>query len=252
MDNSIKEAIIKCFLSFNNNDISKVVLTSRLILKQFNSDQRTLVVQELDKLVLEKLLQRVLGFDPDEYSENKDMYYSLTSNGVLEINHLYDIELKQNDTVKNIVGVIRALSDSEVVFIRLTDYKNTLTEIYKCYSYDCYNATIALCGKIMEIYLTEVLISFDIKIEIQNYDRNGMPTSVIKDLTLGQLYNLTKKISDNNKANFINPNYIELIKSFRNGSIHFNEKIPIPSKDQTEGILSFILDIVKRRLTYKW
>lgn len=129
---------------------------------------------------------------------------------------------------------------------KIDTYVGAINEMSKCYAINCYNAAISLCGKIIEIYLTDLLTQFKIKIELLINGRT------ITDLTLGQLYRLTEKLPKEEKNNYSNNHIIELIRSFRNGTAHYNENIPVPSVDQTEGIISFTLDILKRRIASNW
>ncbi len=250
MDNKGRDEVLKSFAMVNESDITQISLSTDEIKLRFKEDSHSKVDDILDGLVLDLMCLRTF-----EFSEEKDEYvdyYSLTKKGTITLKRLYGIEQNDNSKVENIYKVIHEFKISNINLERKSDYINALTEMSDCFSVDCYNATISLCGKIIEIYLTELLNHFQVKIERSFYDERYKNNRSTTDLTLGQLYRLTERLPDGEKATYINSQNIELIKLFRNGTVHYKEKIPIPSKDQTEGIISFTLDALKRRLSYNW
>lgn len=249
MDNKYREFVLKLFAKFNTNDINQVGLPlsniNNNLLNYFPNMTSVVNIEDvLDSLVLDNICCKENEYDEDW--GDWICYYYLTKKGVIELKRLYGLVLKDNGRIDNINQVINDFKNSNINPEKKVDYVNTLKEMSDCFSVDCYNATISLCGKIIEIYLTELLNHFQIKIGL--FINNRITT----DLTLGQLYRLTKQLPVDEKTTYINSQNIELIKSFRNGTAHYNEKIPIPSKDQTEGIISFTLDALKRRISYNW
>ncbi len=66
---------------------------------------------------------------------------------------------------------------------------------------------------------------------------------------LGKLIKLTK---DNKVKEYLDPALSEIarvISYSRNSAIHHNEKIPIPSREQTIMVIFAMKDVVQRNLT---
>ena len=115
------------------------------------------------------------------------------------------------------------------------DFIRTLEEIAICFQNECYIATITLCGKILEICLTDIL------------QRNNIDTTNIK-----MIGNLIRKVKDNVPIQYIDPSLESLsniISKSRNTAVHFNETIPIPSRDQAIMVIFATRDVVGRNLS---
>ena len=116
------------------------------------------------------------------------------------------------------------------------DFLKTLDEIRICFDEGCFIAAIALCGKILEVSLKEVLIrhSFD-------FDPNAM------------LGTLIRSIRERVPSEYIDPtllSIVDVIKKSRNTAIHSNERIPIPSRDQAIMVIFATRDVVRRNLSH--
>lgn len=239
----------------NNLDIS---IAEKEIYKLVPAELRNELDYVLRHLVLKNVFVREYLLPDIDGVLWADQYYILTETGrkeVLQFHNVNDADNK-NDlsnlfTVK-LKNTIEAIRNSQLSEIKRKDYAETLDEIMKCYSNGCNNATIALSGKMVEIYLNEILGHFSIKIEHFYYDKRMGKSVPTNDLTLGQLFQLTDEIPKDEKSFYIKKQAIDLIKSYRNGTAHFSEKIPVPSQGEAESILSLIIDIIERRLSYNW
>jgi len=103
------------------------------------------------------------------------------------------------------------------------DYVRTLDEIAICFNHDCYIATITLCGKILEISLTDIL------------QRNGIDTS--NDRMIGQLIHYAR---ENLNVTYIDNTFDDvarIISKSRNAAVHFNEQISVPTRDQAVMVI---------------
>jgi hypothetical protein len=103
------------------------------------------------------------------------------------------------------------------------DYVRTLDEIASCFNHDCYIATISLCGKILEISLTDIL------------QRNGIDTSNIR--MIGQLIHAAR---ENLNVSYIDNTLYDvarIISKSRNAAVHFNDQIPVPTRDQAMMVI---------------
>jgi hypothetical protein len=103
------------------------------------------------------------------------------------------------------------------------DYIRTLDEIAICFNHDCYIATISLCGKILEISLTDIL------------QRNAIDTSNIQ--MIGQLIHAAR---ENLNLRYIDNTLYDvarIISKSRNTAVHFNDGIPVPTRDQAMMVI---------------
>jgi hypothetical protein len=114
------------------------------------------------------------------------------------------------------------------------DFIRTLEEVAICFQHECYIATIALCGKILEVCLTDIL------------KRCNIDTANIK-----MLGNLIRKVKDSVPTQYLDPSLESIaliISKSRNTAIHFNETIPIPSRDQAIMVIFATRDVVNRNI----
>jgi hypothetical protein len=251
MLNELTESVLRLFAKANTGVIADVTFLEAEIINYFyRKYEKEMVITTLERMLLNGTLCCEVYFDKQylEYTNS----YSLTKQGVIEVRRLYGLEEQDNFKLNKIIDLIKEIQFSKMNEKTKEHYIKTLNEISDCFSVGCYNATIALCGKTIEIYLTEILRHFNIEIKRPYYDKKSMSTKFTSDLTLGQLFSITQDLPECQKTTYINSENIELIKKYRNGTVHFNEKIPVPSEDEAEGIISFTIDAIKRRLSYNW
>lgn len=115
------------------------------------------------------------------------------------------------------------------------DFLNTLHEISVCFRNDCYIASISLSGKVLEICLRDILDQNQVTLE--------------RTPTIGYL--LTR-IRQSVPDQYLDPsieNLAKIISLSRNTSVHYNEQIPIPSRDQAIMVIFAMRDLVNRHFT---
>lgn len=248
----IENQIFHLIADENEGDLSSIKIAAKEIRSIFPGDIQQDVQYVLNKLVLDGMLIRSFLTTMENDVDTNDFYFTPTEKGIQRTKEFFEVSDSRNQLIDRIENIILTFETSSLNEASKRNYILTLDEIRRCYLNKCFNAAIALCGKIIEVYLREVLYYFNVPIELSYDDKKTGKRTVITDLTLGQLYKLTNNIKDREKFLYIEPNTIELIKSFRNGVIHFSEKIPVPSEEQTEAIILFIIDIMNRRMNYMW
>ena len=117
------------------------------------------------------------------------------------------------------------------------DFLRTLEEIAVCFDTGCYIAAIALCGKILEVCLKEILIRHEI-----NFDPK---------LMIGMLINTINREVPTEYIDPTLPHIAAVINQSRITAIHAKEKIPIPSRDQAIMVIFATRDVVRRNVSYK-
>lgn len=244
----IRPLIYKYFVMSNNNDILHLRLEENEIIELFEQDKE-LVENELDKLILENKMHR--DYYDRLYSdvEKSGTYYQLRKDGLLDIFVQFKIDLKADDTTKSLREIIEEVESSNIDVVNKDKYIQTLNEILNTYIIQSYASTISMCGKTLEIFLTEYLKKYEPS--LLSSMLNGKLTEAF---TLGQLFNKARHDIRNksNSLDKITEKKIDLIITYRNGSVHFNEKIPIPSKEELTASINLVIDLVKRRLSNDW
>lgn len=145
------------------------------------------------------------------------------------------IEKPVNEVSKSVYDLVEICSQKQISSNYKDDFIKTLEEIAICFQNDCYIATITLCGKILEICLTDIL------------QRNNIDTTNIK-----MIGNLIKKVKDSMPEQYLDPTLIsvaDIISKSRNTAVHFNERIPIPSRDQAIMVIFATRDVVNRHFS---
>lgn len=139
-------------------------------------------------------------------------------NPVLLEKILSEIGGKPNDQVSNSVYDLIEICKAKPINPNYKDdFIKTLEEIAVYFGNKCYIATISLCGKILEICLIDIL------------QRNCIDTTNIR--MLGNMIRAVKNLP-NYHIDTVLENIANLISICRNSAIHFNQKIPTPSRDQ--------------------
>jgi hypothetical protein len=169
------------------------------------------------------------------YSLSDEGYKSANDENLFQ-NYISKLQEKPTNEISNSVRELIALAkEKEINTNYKDDFITTLNEIAICFDNECYIATIALSGKILEVTLTEIL------------RRNNI--NIGEKLMLGMLI---RKIKERNILEYIDPALPEIAKVIsysRNGAIHYNEKIPIPSREQAIMVIFAMKDVVQRNLS---
>lgn len=115
-----------------------------------------------------------------------------------------------------------------------SDFLKTLDEIRICFDEECFIAVIALCGKILEVCLKEVLLRHGI-----SPDPNAMVGPLIRS------------IRERLPTTYLDPalsNVVNIINTSRITAVHAKERIPVPSRDQAIMVIFATRDVVRRTL----
>lgn len=145
------------------------------------------------------------------------------------------LEKPINEVSKSVYDLIETCKNKEIRPNYKDDFLRTLEEIAICFQNDCYIATITLCGKILEICLTDIL------------QKNNIDTSGIR-----MIGNMIRAVKDNIPTQYLDPSLnsvADIISKSRNTAVHYNEQIPIPSRDQAIMVIFATRDVVNRHLT---
>jgi hypothetical protein len=112
------------------------------------------------------------------------------------------------------------------------DFVRTLEEIRLCFDHECYIATIALCGKVLEVCLKHRLLNAGIE-----FDPNSM---------IGRLLSLLRERLPNEYHDPSLSSVANIINVSRITAVHAREQIPIPSRDQTIMVIFATRDVARR------
>ena len=117
------------------------------------------------------------------------------------------------------------------------NFLKTLDEIRICFDEGCFIAAIALCGKILEVCLKEVLLRHGVQC-----DPNAMVGTLIRSIR--------ERVPDE----YIDPalsNVVNIINASRINAVHALERIPVPSRDQAIMVIFATRDVVRRNLSHQ-
>ena len=170
--------------------------------------------------------------------------YELTEQG----RNLSESEVELRRAVAELIGGPRSEVSEAVVSLReecsrasinpnyRDDFLRTLEEIQICFDDECFNATIGLCGKIMEVCLKVLLIRNGVQ-----FDPNSM---------MGPLL---KMIHEKVPGEYVDPSLghvANIVNASRITAVHAKEKIPVPSRDQAIMVVFAMRDAVRRNLSH--
>jgi hypothetical protein len=128
-----------------------------------------------------------------------------------------------NDVAQAIKDLADLCDGSDINPNFKADYVRTLEEIAICFNHDCYIATISLCGKILEISLTDIL------------QRNAIDTTNIR--MIGQLVRATTEKLQLPYMDHTFRDIAGIISKSRNAAVHFNDNNSLPSRDQAVMVI---------------
>ncbi|MBL0305268.1 MAG: hypothetical protein IPQ25_04315 [Chitinophagaceae bacterium] len=146
-------AILSIFLVYNDGEIKNVQIDEKDIIKFFDSyfpEGKTLNYLHLN--IADKLLTREENIDPPHF----DLAYKLTNKGVDKLFEISGLDFNEEFVELNeFNSLVYAFLSSNLQDKERTAYESTMNEVVTCFKKDCFNATVALCGKLVEIYLTD-------------------------------------------------------------------------------------------------
>lgn len=204
--------------------------------------------ETLEALKTNGSIIREYEFDPDLAIDG--LVYKLTEQGYQELRSCYNLDstvISESISLvtRHIEETKRSVEVSTINEKQKEAFISTLNELFICYKNNCLNASVALCGKTIEIYLTELLNRNNIKIEVTDYDRNGRPIKVRTDLSLSDLIYLTTKLPYGTKQFDIDSEKLNLIRKYRNAAIHYSESANSQDATDVIGIILFTIAFVR-------
>lgn len=243
--------ILSVFFMCNEGKFEDLKLSEKEIFSVFNqslsdSDIRYYIQQNIGDGLL---VMDVVVDDP----EINGIFYSLTKKGIDKIRQIFDLEFEEElpEELIQFQSLYVLLLASNLPESEKEAYDNTILEIIRCYKNGCLNAAISLCGKLLEIYLTELLVRNNIEIKWFQKGPKDTEGSFTEELTLGQLFILAKtRLADEIKLASLDENQIQLIKNYRNGMTHYNKSGIIPTKEIAMGIMQFSAHFLRHRLSW--
>lgn len=221
----------KHLIRFDNfmNDFNSIFLGNP------NAEEILFEMQSLDLIMQDKECDHIFGEDGMLLLDKG--YDLLKSHRNMEM----EIETDTVNSLENLKAKIANNSDRG----HKNAYIFTLTEISKTYKVDCFTATISLCGKVVEIYLYELLESSPIKEQLFYIDKKNNKW-LRNDLTLVKLKLLAQQLPINLNGMLPSDKVIDVIIQYRNSAIHFSKENYNPSKEIADGVIKFLIDILNK------
>jgi hypothetical protein len=133
--------------------------------------------------------------------------------------------------VKNLLGECGGVVANQVY---AEDLLTSLRELHTCFDNGCYIACLALCGKLLEIALKQLLLDYNVTFD----DR----------MMIGQLL---KTIREANIPKYVDPSLREIgeiINRSRIPAVHAKESIPVPSREQAAMVINALIDTIRRTI----
>jgi hypothetical protein len=143
----------------------------------------------------------------------------------------------KTEVAEAIKDLLQECSRRSINEVYRDDFLRTLEEMRICFDAGCFIAVMALCGKILEVCLKEVLIEKGIP-----FDQKAMIGSLIKIIHERQL-----NYYDNQTLMSI----ADIINRCRITAIHATQHVPLPTRDQTIMVVFATRDVVQRSLTQR-
>ena len=249
MANIDRFSVLEVFLVYNDGDLKDVQVEQHSIYKYFEQiAEKSDILSLLDLNTADKLIKREPPSDPTE-----DWTYFLTEKGIQKIADMTGLDLIEDTSeITRFNSLIYSFLASNLPKVEKNAYEKTMNEIATCFKHNCLNAAISLCGKLIEIYLTELLTKHQIEIKWYSKGPNDIQGDFTTDLTLKQLLILAKsKLADDVKEAYLDVEEIERINKYRNGTIHYKTGSKEPKEDIALGVIHFASHILRLRLSWQ-
>lgn len=242
----IRKLIYTYFIRTNENDILQLEIAEDDITR-IPSEVNREVLDELDKLVLERKMDRYFVNNLPEVDHITGIYYRILKDGLIEIFNDLGIEILNDDIIISLKETIIKLKSSTIENNAKNKYLETFREILDTYSIQSYASTISMCGKTVEIYLKEYIRKFEPALFSVGED-------YVEGLGIGALLGKANKDirNVNHRLDKITNQKISLINTYRIGSIHTGETISIPSKQELKASINLVVDLLERRMAADW
>lgn len=239
------ERVLRLFAEFNN-DGSSFIIPVNIFFEKCNE----VLVGEIDDTINAMIMEQLIAFDFVDPIVGHVVL--LQNKGIMQLRGIYNLPVKvKNSDLSQLndefVSLKMIISNSSSTSDQLKKiYTSTIDEIQICYEHNCYNAAIAMTGKLIEIFITDLLTTNNIKIEPNDFTRNGYPDNKRNEVTLKELINLTKRLPKNSDIIDMDIDLLNVIRKFRNGSVHYFHMKEEPVDKPFSVAVAFCLYLVRK------
>lgn len=245
------ERILRLFVEFSNGN----PIETKIELDTLYYECKQIIVGDFWETIEAMKVANLIIFGDIPDWEGGGSYCKLTDKGLAELKTIYsipkEIEEKSITEITDDISELKILIEkSEQTDANLkSSYLETLFEIETSFNAKCYNAAIAMCGKLLETFLIELLTKHNIKLEIVHSDRNGKPLYTRTELTLKELIDLAGKPPMPDSMISVDYDLINLIRKFRNGVIHYSKDTIKPTEKHLSLVISFCLYTIRQNFS---
>lgn len=215
------DRILRIFPSYTDDGFNY-----EIPLSLFYQECQSVLVGDFQETIEAMTIDNLISFSFIDPSEGDVVV--LTPRGINELRRIY--ELPENikkvypDELQDLINKLKErIEKSENISYQLQKvYISTIEEIKLCLENKCNNAAIAMSGKLLEIFATDILIKNGIKIEPKDYTKNGIPERKRYEITLSELIDKTKTLKQDDLIIDMNKELLHVVRLFRNGSVHYS------------------------------
>jgi hypothetical protein len=239
------ERALRIFADFTNDGFSFEVPTNI-----FFDKCSEVLVGEVDDTINAMIIEQLIAFD---YIDPIDGHVvTLQEKGIKELRRIYNLppEVANSDASQlqqEFASLKMLINNSKTTSEQLKKiYNDTIDEIQTCHEHNCNNAAIAMTGKLLEIFVTDLLTKNKIKIEPKDYNKNGYPDNKRNELTLKELIDLTKSLPKDTDIVDMDIDLLNVIRRFRNGSVHYFNLKEEPTDKPFSVVVAFCLYTVRK------
>jgi hypothetical protein len=209
-----------------------------------------LIFPSTDEQTMSELLNEMEHLELIQFYYDEHSYESLVllkPNGRRLLYHSRDMNIDKEIVLEMIDMSEFIVMEKDYGF--RSAYVQTLKEIINAFRFECFVASISVCGKIIEIMLYELIKNSSLENELW-YDKEK--DQLRNDLTLVKLRTIATKIPELEKKVFI-PKMIEIkmLSEYRNGSIHFNQKSLCPDESDASVVFITTINILKKYFKHR-
>lgn len=139
-----------------------------------------------------------------------------------------------NETSAAIGSLLRRCREHPINPVYSDDLLASLAELRICFANECYIACLALSGKLLEICLKQLFLSKGV-----HFEERWMIGELLKKLRESD----PEKYLDQSLGDIAN-----IINKSRIPAVHSKERVPVPSKEQAQMVISAVVDTMNRTL----
>lgn len=141
-------------------------------------------------------------------------------------------EVPASETSSTIVELLKNCEKTKLNSVYRDDLLASLKELQLCFTYECYIASLALSGKILEICLKQLLLDNNIPFE--------------DNFMIGRLLQTLREAQCEKYLDQSLPEIANIINKSRIPAVHAKERIPVPSREQAVMVIHAVVDTVNR------